>query len=213
MKRPVYVALFLLMLYPLTAQEIITSPEEDPEEQQRVISRVLGNQYLNIALGLQIPLFIHNPNPPAGTPAVQSTNLNLGGSLSVAWAIFLENSFSLGLDVSAAFSGDLNDKSFFTVPITLHANYFFRFFPFELPIHLGLGLNIIGYNEIVTTGLLVKAGTSFYWNAFEDWSFGLNVMYWWQPELYSDDDPNTPPASMSRLGNFLEITLSAMYNF
>ena len=200
--------LFISMMMGLSAQEVDPPPPEESEVV--IISRVLGDQFLNIALGLQIPLIIQNPT---GQPPTSPINLELGGSGALAWGAFLGNNFSLGIDISASYSGDINGKGFFAVPIGIHGDYFFRFAPFELPIHLGLGLHILSYNDIVSVGMMIKTGLSFYWNAFEDWSFGLNVMYWWLPELYLDSDPNTPPSSMNRFGNFLEITLSAMYNF
>lgn len=211
-KGMVLLCLLLCVASGLFAQDIIISDEVP--EQNTVITRVLGDQYLNISAGLQIPLFIHNPNPPSGTDAIGNINLNPGVISSIAWGVFLENNFSLGLDVSATYSTDLNAKSFFAVPIGIHADYFFRFFPFELPLHLGVAIDIMSYNSIITPGLLAKAGLSFYWNTFDDWSFGLNLMYWWVAELhFADDNPRTPDPNMTRFGNFLEITLSAMYNF
>ncbi len=213
-KRLAATLLFIFSATIVFAHEIIISDEQpEPEPETTVINRVLGNQYINIALGLQIPLFIHNPAASSETDAVQPINLSPGGIFSLGWSVFLENSFSLGLDIGASYSTDPNLKGYFSVPIGINANYFFRFFPFELPLHIGMGIDIISYNDIVTTALLAKAGLSFYWNAFDDWSFGINAMYWWVGEFYGDDNPLTPDASMTRFGNFLEITLSAMYNF
>ncbi len=175
------------------------------------INRVLGDQYLNIAIGMQIPLFIHNPSPESGEKAINPTNLRVGMSGTLGWAAFLNNNISLGLDLNAAYSGDLNRVGFFTVPITVNSSYFFRLSPVEIPLHLGLGMNIMRYKDITTLGMMVKAGASVYWNAIQDWSFGLNLMYWWQPEFYSGN--GDIPGTNTRFGNFLEVTLSAMYNF
>jgi hypothetical protein len=176
------------------------------------INRVLGDQYLNIGIGMQIPLFIHNPSPESGETAINPTNLKLGLTGSLGWAAFLNNNISLGLDVAAAYSADVNKAGFFTVPFTINAAYFLRSSPFEIPIHLGFGMNIMKYKDITTLGIMAKSGVSLYWNAIQDWSFGLNLMYWWMPEIYSKTDGEIP-TTMTRIGNFLEVTVSAMYNF
>lgn len=189
------------------AQEAEPVEPEGPVE----ISRVLGDQYLNIALGVQAPLFIYNPSPDDGEKRVNESNLKAGFTGGLGWAAFVNSNISLGLDIDVAYSPDLNAVSYFSVPITFKGNYFFRSAPFEFPIHLGLGMDILKYKDITSLALIVKTGASWYWNAIQDWSFGLNIMYWWVPELYSG--LRDVPSSMTRYGNFLEITISALYNF
>ena len=87
--------LFIFSASIVCAQEIIIS-DAPPEPETSAINRILGDQYINIALGLQIPLFIHDPAASSGTAAVQPINLNPGGIFSLGWSVFLENSFSLG---------------------------------------------------------------------------------------------------------------------
>ncbi len=200
--------LFISSFLPLIAQE--SDPGFDtpgPVE----INRVLGDQYLTISLGLQLPLFIHNPNPGDGEVAINQTNLRPGLSGGLGWAAFLNNEISLGLNVNAAYSADLNGSGFFAVPILVNGAYYLRTSPIEVPLNLGLGLNIMRYKDITTVGMIVTGGVSVYWNAIEDWSFGVNIQYWWQPEFYGAG--SDIPASMTRFGNSLQITASALYNF
>ncbi len=199
--------MFLFLLNPLFAQE---SLENVPAERVE-ISRILGDQYLNITLGLGIPLFIHNPDPQNGESPVSTGNLKPGGQGALSWAAFLNNNVSLGLDIAGSFNDDINKGTIFSVPIGIQISYFLRKYPFEIPLQFGIGTNIIRYKELTSFGFMLKSGVSLYWNALQDWSFGINFTYWWLPEIYAEN--GNIPASNTRFGNFLEITLSVMYNF
>ncbi|WP_425277193.1 TP0733 family outer membrane beta-barrel protein [Salinispira pacifica] len=212
--HPVYRSLliFCIMLIaalPLSAQDL---PEGEPEEERVEITRVLGDQYLTIGLGTPIPLFIYDPPGSDGESAVKPMNLKVGMAGGLGWSAFVNNNMSLGLEVNASYNADPNGEGFFIVPMGLQTNYFLRAFPFEIPLHFGSGLTISRYKDLTTFSFMLKGGAAMYWNATEDWSFGLNLNYWWLPEIYRDNGSGAP-ASMTRFGNFLEVTIRAMYNF
>ena len=58
---------------------------------------------------------------------------------------------------------------------------------------------------------LAQAGGAFVWNYNSQWAFGANLMYWFVPQLYFDS--SFAVTDSSRLGNFLEFTLTAVYHF
>jgi hypothetical protein len=84
-------------------------------------------------------------------------------------------------------------------------------YPFEFPITFGLGVNFARLDEMLKIDPIVRLGGSARWNYSSQWAFGVNVSYWLIPQLYRASSPAGSDAS--RLGNFLEVTLSALYHF
>ncbi len=186
----------------LSAQE--GKQENREADNKQVPLYTLGDQMLCINGGLFVPLFFQAP-----TGAIAGTNLSLGGVGSLQWASYLNNNFNVGIELSGMFAFSPNMWALFMVPITVKASYVFRFFPFELPIYMGVGPVLTKYKEEFHVAPILKPGFSFYWMATSDWSFGLNIVYWWIPQIYTD----TTRIDQSRFGNFLEASLSALYHF
>jgi hypothetical protein len=92
------------------------------------------------------------------------------------------------------------------LPILARAQYVLTFYPFEVPLSLGVGMNIVKYQDQATIDLLVKPGVSGLWIYDSKWSFGLNLAWWWDMQFATD------PAQ-SRVGNFLEVSLTALYHY
>lgn len=55
----------------------------------------------------------------------------------------------------------------------------------------------------------MRPGFGAYWDYTTSWAFGVNLYYWWIPQIYT----STALADQTRYGNFLTITLSALYHF
>jgi hypothetical protein len=187
-------------------------PEEEPMEEPFTVY-TLGQQTLSISAGLFIPLFYQSFGSgelylPEGT-----TNLHLGGVGSLQWGIHLSNNWMAGLEVGGMFSKSTQERYLYMLPITAKGSYIIHFFPFEFPIYLGTGMAIVRYGgqtQLQTQlNWILKPGFSSIWKYNINWGFGLNVVYWWilQPWRF-DDDPNK-----DLMGNFLEITMTAQYNF
>ena len=65
--------------------------------------------------------------------------------------------------------------------------------------------------DVLNLTWIIKPGFSTIWKYNINWGFGLNVVYWWVPQFWLTDgkiDMNN-----ARMGNFLELTLTAQYNF
>jgi hypothetical protein len=187
-------ALAALILQPLTAQE-----KEGKSEPAPLYS--LGDQTLAISGGMFVPLYFLSY---AGAAA--PTQLSLGGMGSLQWQAYLSSMFRIGLEVGGVFAFSPNMNVLLMLPVTAKVSYVMSFYPFEVPLSLGLGMNVVKYSDQSNVNLLVKPGASFFWIFNSSWSFGLNAVYWWDMQF-------APTADQSRIGNFLEVSLTALYHY
>lgn len=190
----------MFLTAPIYAQE--EEPESPPED-IFVPTYSLGDQTLTITLGVMIPLFYTG----AG---VQNTNLTLGGIGSLQWNSYLNNNMTLGGELGGTFLFTPNMRTLFIVPLTIRYAYIFRAYPFEFPVYLGAGVSMSRLEGDTKFDPILKPGASFYWNYNTQWAFGLNAVYWMIFQFYRGPEP---PRGDSRIGNFLETTLSAVYRF
>jgi len=162
----------------------------------------LGDQTLSINAGMFVPLFLL----PTGTVLLASSppHLSLGGDGYLSWAAYVTPQIRLGLDVAGTFTFDPNSNALLMLPFLAKISYSFMAYPFEIPVSLGVGMNIIKYTDLSTIDLLVKPGVALYWIFDSSWSFGLNLGYWFDMQF----DPTN-----SRVGNFLDISLGALYHY
>jgi hypothetical protein len=189
-------AVFLFCALPAVAQK------QTAENEPTGSAYGLGDQVFSISFGPFIPLF-YLPNIGS-----EGTNLTLGGTASIAWSAYVTGSIRVGAEVGGVFDFSRpNLNTLLMLPILVRAQYVMTFYPFEVPLSLGMGMNIVKYGEQKNIDLLIKPGASLMWIYDSKWSFGLNVAWWFDMQFY----PNDP--SQSRTGNFLEVSLSALYHF
>jgi hypothetical protein len=200
---PQRIAVILLVLLALPGALVA---QETDEEELFVPSYSLGDQTLEINLGMQIPLFFFG-----GPNGVQPTNLTIGGLGSLAWGSYITNEFKLGIEVGGSFAFTPNSRALFVIPIVADAQYIFSAYPFEFPISIGVGTSIARLDDLVKVDPFLKTGGAFYWNYSSQWAFGANLKYWFIPQIYTDNSPAGSEAT--RFGNFLEFSLSALYHF
>lgn len=202
---------FFLIICIICSAAAFGQEEEPPEEEETYIPTYdLGDQLFSISAGLFIPLFFHNPlQETEEEEAIMKTNLSLGGIGGLEWGAFLGSNVSLGFQLAGMFAVSPLERVIGMIPITAKLSYYFRFFPFELPIFLGAGVNFLTFDEYLYFGPILKPGAAFYWNFHPEWSLGLQFQYWWVPEFYTEESLRED----SRFGNFLEITFSALYHF
>ena len=176
---------------------------QEPEKPAPVSTYSLGQQSFAISLGLFIPLFFmdfsgHIPDP---------TNLKLGGLGSLQWGVHLDNHWMVGAEVGGIFSKSLNESFMYMLAITAKGQYIIHAFPFEFPLFLGAGMDIVKYTAQSHIDFMLKPGFATMWKYNVNWGFGLNVAYWWVPQPWPQD------SSKARMGNFLEVSLTAQYSF
>ena len=169
-------------------------------------SYTLGEQTLSINGGLLVPLFFQSADF-----GVHATNLVPGGAGSLLWQSYLNNNVTLGVEIGGmfAFSKPTFPNLLLMLPITVRGAYILRHYPFEFPVYMGAGLNIVRYLELTHFDLALKPGVSAFWVYDSTWSFGVNLVYWWILQLVLGDQFD----EKTRIGNFLEISLSALYHF
>ncbi|MFP4385323.1 MAG: TP0733 family outer membrane beta-barrel protein [Spirochaetia bacterium] len=179
--------------------------ENENEDEMIIETYSLGDQVLTINLGPIIPLFFQ-----ALDGSVEPTNLTLGGGGSIHWGSFVNNRWTIGLEAGGMFAFSPNNRTLFMLPVTGKLSYYLRSFPFEIPLSLGIGMNMTRLSGNFHVEPIVKPAVSVFWKYNAEWSFGANFVYWWIPQIYLI---NPPPKDHSRFGNFLEVTLSALYHF
>ncbi len=179
----------------------------DEENDEALVTYGMGDQTFTINAGLFIPLFFQDMNWNV-FPA--KDHLSLGGTGSLEWNAFIKNNLKLGVEFGGMFAFSPNN-TLFMIPVTGKITYIFRkYYPFEFPVSFGAGVNFSKLSESFYFGAILKPEVSGLWNYNSEWAFGLNIAYWWVPEIYFGE---SPPAEQSRFGNFLVTSLSALYHF
>ena len=167
----------------------------------------LGDQTFSISAGMMLPLFFLGSD---GSFDPMNGHVKIGATGSLRWAGFVNNELSIGAELGGMFAPTVLGRTLISIPIVGFVSHTIRFFPFELALHPGLGVNFLRLDSDLYIGPILKPGFSIYWNFNSEWAFGLRSEYWFVPEWYFGD---SPPASESTFGNFLTVTLSTLYHF
>ncbi len=202
------IALFVVVLLIIHLGAAAVGAQESGEpspEEDFVPTYSLGDQLITLDVGMMFPLFY-----TGGPDGFQDANLSLGGTGHLAWNAFLNNNLTVGGEFGGMFAFTPNRNTLFMVPLAARVSYFLRAYPFEFPLSLSAGINFSRFEESFKVDPLVIPGVGFYWNYNVEWAFGLNVRYWWVPQIYQGPEP---PSDDTRFGNFLATTLSVMYRF
>jgi hypothetical protein len=164
----------------------------------------LGDQTMSINAGLMIPLFLL----PTGTVLLAGSppHLSLGGVGSLSWAAYIAPRIRIGAEIGGSFTFDPNLNALLMLPILVKGTYVFSLYPFEIPVTLSTGMNILSYVDQHYIDFVVRPGASLYYIFNSSWSFGVNLNYWIDMQFSST-------AGQSRTGNFLETSLSALYHY
>ena len=167
----------------------------------------LGDQTFSISAGMMVPLFFLGFD---GSIVSSAGHLKIGATGSLRWAGFVNNELSIGVELAGMFAPTILNRTLISIPIVGFVSYTIRFFPLEIALHPGIGVNFLRLDSDLYIGPILKPGFSFYWNFNSEWAFGLRSEYWFVPEWYFGD---SPPSSESTFGNFLTVTLSTLYHF
>jgi len=161
----------------------------------------LGDQTFSPTLGLLVPLFFMS-----WQPAAYATNLSPGAVLSLQIQPYLTPNIRLGGELALLSAFSPNANWLLEASLTAKISYVISLYPFEIPLSLGAGVNWVKYLSDSALDPLLKPSVSLFWIYNSSWSYGLNFTYWWDMQFSA-----TP--SESRVGNFLEISLSALYHY
>lgn len=163
-----------------------------------------GSQLISISAGGGIPLFILPASPTPG----DAYPLNLGASLNIGYQYFVANRLSIGGALSGAFNGTVGGRNLFMAPLSFRAGYWFGKGSFEGSLGADLGFAIMRLSGNGVISPFTKAGGAAYFQVSEAWSLGGQVYWWLIPELHYGTE-----SAYTRYGNFLEISLGAVYHF
>jgi hypothetical protein len=195
--------LFIAVLVLFAAGSLSLFAAESPGKEPSQYG--LGDQTMSIDAGVFIPLFLL----PTGTALLGGTppHLSLGGIGGLTWAAYVAPQIRLGLEVAGEyFAQSPNKNPLLMLPFIARASYVVTAYPFEIPLTFGLGMNIVKYVDMTTIDLLLRPGVSGLWIYNSSWSFGVNLNWWFDMQF-------APSPADSRIGNFLEVSLTALYHF
>ena len=198
------VMLPVAVLFPLAAQDFeegeggpeLPIESEWPDTMPELYSR--GDKTVSITLGPVLPtVFIHESG------GVKDGNIGAGGAGSLAYTWFLNGHLFTGGEIGGMFAATRAENVLFIVTMGLRLGYQFILGSFEFPLSLMTGFATQTYLEKNYFGFFMKPSASAFWRFNPDWSFGLNVAWWWVPQW----------AEKTVHGNFLELSVTARYHF
>jgi hypothetical protein len=200
---------FLFILLFGTFLTMNVSAQDDVQPQPVVDTKILyhnkGDMCFSMNLGVNFTLFLQDIS--TGFGEITNDNISAGGLFLVGYDVYLSQRFKLGLQVAPSFFYSANKNILYLIPVIVRATYEIQpIRAFSIPLTLGVGPSFNSYRDEFHIDLLVKPGVGFYWNKDVEWSFGLDVGYWWMTQLYNDSEYN-------RILNALELSLSAHYYF
>lgn len=197
----------ILIIVAFITVPVFAAPDVDEEDEDTFVEMYgLGDQMFFINAGMFIPLFFMDKDF-----STTDTNLTLGGVGSLSWQTFISNHVSIGAEFGGTFAMSPNDRILYMVPLTAKATYWFRMYPFEFPVSLGVGGCLSILDDAAHIDMIIKPSVGAYWNYSEEWVFGINAVYWFIPQIYSGNGKVTSDHTM--FGNFLETSLSVMFRF
>ena len=199
------ICLILLIVLPVIAQD----NEESDDDYVGVVAYTTGEQVFSVNAGAIFPLFTLAPFHEDGEPLIGSlSSCKIGISGSLKLGFFVADNFAIGGELAGMFAKTEN-RTLTMIPLSFTAAYYFIKYPFEFPVYANIGVSLNTLDDYFKVTPLIKPGAGAYWNMNGEWAFGLNFDYWFMPELYFSDEF----ADQSRIANFLQLSLSAVYHF
>lgn len=162
-------------------EEEATFTEEEPPAYE------MGDQIFTLTLG---PHFHLGTGFPGGAPTPNNKN-GLGGSGSIAWESFLAKNQSIGVQLAYMFSRSKDGEFINSVPLVARYNWYVASGSFDLPLSVGLGINVLSKGDQVFVGPIMKLGAGFLFDLDEHWELGLTLDYWFIPEFALSSTGNT----------------------
>jgi hypothetical protein len=161
-----------------------------------------GNQTISLSAGVHVPLFISDTSFNVTEP-----HLYTGALFSFTYQDFIAPGLAIGGTLSGAFEQSIAASSFFIAPLSFRCAYWWNLGPFDADLAAEAGAYIMRYTSNNAYGPFFKLGGGASWRISNSWSIGLEPYYWLVPEIHTGSS-----ASLTRFGNFLEVSLSASYH-
>jgi hypothetical protein len=159
-----------------------------------------GDKTFNISLGILPSLFF------TSSGKTLDNHIKLGGAGSLSYNYFLNSRMFIGGVLQGSFSQTLGKNFLYMIPIGATFGYQFVLRRFEFPLSVTVGGVTVQYLTFNGYWLFIKPQASGFFRFNSDWSFGLNIAWWFAPQWTKVPEKNAS-------GHFLEVTLSARYHF
>jgi len=163
-----------------------------------------GSQIISLSTGAGIPLFI----VPADSLATVDRPLGIGASFNLGYQYFIANSLTIGGSLTGAFNGTVGGRTLFMAPIAFKLGYWWGTAPMEYTVGLDLGMNILRLSGDGMITPFAKLGAGMFVKLTQSWSLGGQAYWWLIPEIHTG-----AYSDLTRYGNFLEISIGALYHF
>ena len=167
-----------------------------------------GDRTLLISVGLVFPTvssgkneFSNKINPP------------LGGTGSFAFNYFLNSKLTVGGELGGMFLPTEAKNTLFMIYLGGRVGTQFIAGRFEFPIHFSMGMSWQTYLNLGHYSLYLRAGGSVFFRATSTWAFGLSTSWFFVPQWTYDSESNKRTREKDVFANFLDLTLSARYQF
>jgi len=191
-------AIALLAALPLFAQ----APDEAEDYFGGLHKK--GSQIISLTTGGGVPLFIL----PADALATEATPLGVGASFSLGYQYFVANRLTIGGSLTGAFNGTVGGRTLFMAPVAFRLGYWWDSGIMEFTTSLDLGANVMRLSGNGVISPFTKLGGGAFAQVSEAWSIGGQAYWWLIPEIHFGAE-----SDLTRYGNFLEISLGAVYHF
>ncbi len=211
-RKKIYVSMVLIMIVshaPLFSQDGGT-PKEKPLPEIGSTTPYIpkyeaGQAGVTFGLGVLVPLFFQK----FSGEYITKTNLSVGGNVWFQADVFLWEALSVGIELGGMFALSPNTRVLFMAPVTAHARYVFQIYPIEIPVSLGLGMNISSLQNNLKLDFILKPKFGVTYRINQNWSVGIFMSYWFVVQSYQATLGN----QYSRLGNLLDISAGFSYVF
>ncbi len=191
---------------------LLGAQEKNPEPAKPLapatVTRILGDQAFIFSLGTLIPMFFIR----TADGVLEATNLTVGAKGSIQYLTYLSSSFTLGFEITGGFAFTPNFNIYWTLPITAQISYIIPVATWSIFLNLGLGVDFesfLGYSHM---DLFVRPQVAVYMPLDPTLELGLVVGYWFIPQFATAEQEANKPGQ-TRLGNFLDVSLSLIYHF
>lgn len=196
--------LTFLIILPAFSQE----DAEIEDDYAGITAYGVGEQVFALNAGAVFPLFNIAPFNTDGDAVTALSGLKIGIAGSLKWGSFIKDNLSLGVEL-AGMSAKTDNRRLTMIPISFVTTYYFISYPFEFPIYINAGFSLNTLDEYFRVTPSIKPGAGAYYNINGEWTVGLNLDYWFMPEIYFTD----ALAEQSRIANFLQLSFSGVYHF
>ena len=223
------ILIILLMWIPILLSAQDEPSEEIDWENYKYDVYAPGDQSLTISLGVVFPvLFVNNGNiiekktvekPDGGTVSYLAGYFVVGGTGSFAYNYYLTPHLYVGGEVGGMFVPTIAEHTLFTIYLGGRVGTQFIAWRFEFPISASLGMTWHTYLDNGHYSMYLKGSVGAFFRATPSWAFGLTTNWFFFPEwTYEntgtpDNVKNVRTPHKDVYGNFIDLTISARYQF